>query len=121
MSSAYADIFYGNAVGEAFADCFAVGDVILYMMLAAAGFGFVYMLIIRIFGGPIIYVSILLILLGLGAGGYYCYNYSSNYEETENMYKAYLYGSYVIWGIDACLVCCVCCYRNALRLAISIF
>jgi hypothetical protein len=121
MTQAYTEVFYGNAIGEAFADAVAVYDVIFYMMLTAAGLGLVYMIIIRVFGGPIIYVSIILILISLGYAGYYCFEYSANYEETENMYKAYLYGSYVIWGLDACLVCCVCCYRQALRLAISIF
>lgn len=121
MTNAYSEIFYSNAIGEAFADAVAVYDLILYMMLAAAGLGFVYMLVIRILGGPIIYISIFIILLGLAYAGFYCFNYSTNYEETDNMYKAYLYGSYVIWGLDACLVCCICCYRQALRLAISIF
>lgn len=86
MISAYKDVLYGDAVGEAFADIITTWKIILACMGIAAILGFVYMIIIRLVGGPIIYISILVILLGLAGAGYYCYDYSSNYTEEENMY-----------------------------------
>jgi hypothetical protein len=48
----------------------AAKEVLLYALLTAFLIGFIYLLVLRVLGGPIIYISIVAIIGGCAYGGY---------------------------------------------------
>ena len=57
-------------------DIMNVKEVLYWSFLAAFIIGFVFMIVLRIVGGPIIYLSIIGIILGTAYGGYALYEVS---------------------------------------------
>ena len=51
-------------------DIIAAREVLLWTLLSAFLIGFIYLFVLRLLGGPIIYISILAILVGCAYGGY---------------------------------------------------
>lgn len=51
-------------------DIMATKVVLAYSLATAFVVGFIYMIVLRIAGGPIIYLSILLLILSTAGGGY---------------------------------------------------
>ena len=51
-------------------DIMAVKNVLFISLATAFVVGFVYMIVLRVAGGPIIYLSILLLILSSAGGGY---------------------------------------------------
>jgi hypothetical protein len=82
--------------------------------------GFIYMIVLRLCGGPIIYCSILALILGSAYGGFMLYNISMGMQETDGYKPYYLYGSYVVWGISAALLCCACCNLKNIRIGVAV-
>ena len=82
------------------------------------------MIVLRICGGPIIYLSILSMILGTSYGGYLMYNHSMALPEVtdppSNDKVLYLYGSYAVFGFAAILVCCVCFNLKNIRIGVAV-
>lgn len=98
----------------------AVKDVLLYTLGTAFLIGFIYMIVLRLCGGPIIYVSILAMIGGTGYGGYLLYENAMALPETSKYYPYYLYGSYAVWGLTFILFCCACCNQKNIRIGVAV-
>ena len=55
------------------ADIVAAKEVLLITILTAFFIGFIYMIVLRLFGGPMIYISIVAMIIGSALGGYMLY------------------------------------------------
>ena len=58
------------------ADILAVGDLLLYTFATAFVIGFIYLIVLRLVGGIIIWCTIIAIIGGSAYGGYMLYNMS---------------------------------------------
>jgi xanthosine utilization system XapX-like protein len=58
------------------ADIIAVKDLLLISLGTGFLIGFVYMIFLRLCGGPIIYITILLTIVSSGAGSFMLYDMS---------------------------------------------
>ena len=58
------------------ADIIAVKDLLLYSLGSGFVIGFVYMIFLRLCGGPIIYITIVLTIVTSGYGSYMLYQTS---------------------------------------------
>jgi hypothetical protein len=105
-------------------DIVACKEPLLYTLLSGFLVGFVYMIILRVCGGPIIYLSILSMILGSAYGGLQLYNHSmalpDNPEPPSNDKAIYLYCSYAVFGISAILFCCVCFNLKNIRIGVAV-
>ena len=75
--------FGGASLASYLADIMAAKEVLLWSLLAAFLIGFVYLIVLRILGGPIIYISIVAIIGGLAYGGYMLFETSNRMAATE--------------------------------------
>jgi ABC-type amino acid transport system permease subunit len=80
----------------------------------------VYLLILRVAAGVMIWLSILGILVALGLGGYWAYETRNQYNPTDKNYNYLKYGAYTLWGLDGffALIVLICCSR--IRLAVAV-
>ena len=95
--------------------------VILICSFTCIVLGYLYLLLIRLIGGLIVWLSIILIQISLIAGGVYVYLQADTYEP-ESDYRDYVkYAAYVIWGIAVLYLLCICCCWSAIRLGIAVY
>lgn len=68
-------IFGGNFnIQKSISDIMAVRNVLFIGIATSFVLGFVYMILLRLCGGPIVYLSILLLIAASGVGGYMLYS-----------------------------------------------
>lgn len=103
------------------ADIAYAWKTILTCSVTAIVLGYIYMLLIKCMGGLIVWLSIILILVSLWAGGYYMYNSSEDYEPESDYRDWVKYAAYGIWGLSAFYVLCICCCFNAIRIGTSVY
>ena len=113
---------YGETAGlwaYNIAKCWAV---LLVGALVAVVFGYLYLFVIRLIGGAIIWISFVLIVLALAGGGFYTYFYLRPTYDTANPAYEYLaYASYTLWALSGIVgLLLLCCY-NAVKLGIAVF
>ena len=101
-------LFDSSGLSTYLSDIVATQELLTYSLATAFLLGFVYMIVLRLCGGPIIYLSILSLIGGTTYGGWLLYTTSEAMAETEKYKPYYLYGSYVVFGIAFILFCCVC-------------
>lgn len=105
-------------------DIMVAKDVLVLSFGTAFIVGFCYMIVLRIAGGPIIYLSILAIILSTAYGGYLAWLYSlAMPEETEEeqQYKMIAtYASYGVWGVSAALLCCAILNSKNIRIGVAV-
>lgn len=65
--------FGGSGITQYLADIVAAKEVLIITLFTAFFIGFLYMLVLRLFGGPMIYLSILAMIVGTTIGGYMLY------------------------------------------------
>jgi len=82
--------------------------------------GFIYMIVLRVFGGPMIWLSIIGLIGGTIYGGFLLWMTSKNMVDGEQYKEYYLYGSYVVWGISGALFLCACCNQKNIRIGIAV-
>jgi len=63
----------GASIATYVGDIMAAREVLLYTLGTAFLIGFVYLVVLRILGGPIIYISIVAIIGGMAYGGWMLY------------------------------------------------
>ena len=78
------------------------------------------MIVLRMCGGPIIYLSILGMIAASAFGAYMLYEKSIAMADTEQYKLHYLYGSYVVAGISFLLLCCALCNSKNIRIGVAI-
>lgn len=54
-------------------DIISAREILMYTLLTGFFIGFVYMIFMRLFGGPLVYFSILGLILGTAYGGWMVY------------------------------------------------
>ena len=83
--------------------------------------GYLYLLLIRLLGAVIIWISILALQISLIFAGWYVYNESWDYPEDHDYRDWLKYAGYAIWGIAALFLVCICCCWNAIRIGIAVY
>jgi len=94
--------------------------VILGSMGVAMVVGFIYLLLVRVFAGVIVFVTIVGYLLGLVVAGYLCYVKGTTADSTGYTNTNLTYVAYGLWGVSALFALMFCCFRSQLRLAVAI-
>jgi hypothetical protein len=80
------------------------------------------MILVRIFGGFILFVNFFQIWLMLIGGGFYTYYYARfKFDISSPTYTYLTYASYILWALAglSCLICCFC--LNSIKISISVF
>lgn len=96
-------------------------QVILVSAVTALILAYLYLFMIRLVGGIIIYISIVLIIIGLTGGGLYAFFKADDYD-TEDPFHSYVtWAAYVIWGIDVLVILSVLCCFHAIKIGIAVF
>ena len=117
----FEDIVMNDKLTSYLADIAYAWKTILTCSVTAIVLGYIYMLLIKCMGGLIVWLSIILILVSLWAGGYYMYNSSEDYEPESDYRDWVKYAAYGIWGLSAFYVLCICCCFNAIRIGTSVY
>jgi cell division protein FtsW (lipid II flippase) len=78
------------------------------------------MIVLRLCGGPIVYASLLAMILGTAYGGFMLYQNSLGLSEADKNKKYYLYGSYAVWGLAGLLLFYVCCNLKNIRIGVAV-
>jgi hypothetical protein len=78
------------------------------------------MIVLRLCGGPIIYFSILGMILSTGYGAFMLWQTSETMDKENEQYPFYLYGSYVVAGICGVLLICAICNQKNIRVGVAV-
>ena len=78
------------------------------------------MIILRIFGGPIIWISLISMLGGIGYGGYMIFEIGSNMSVTDQYQPYFIYGAYSVWGLALLLLGCICCNMTNIKIGVAV-
>lgn len=110
--------------GSRLANYFGDLATVWWLFLAMAGTGVVlvtlYMLLLRCFAKPILYISLCLILATLVGGGFYCffsYSYYSESDKTRNIMKGM---GILLWCLSGVYFVILLCCCNRIRLGAAI-
>lgn len=101
-------------------DVIAVYEPLLITLGSAFLIGFIYMICLRLCGGPIIYLSILCMMGASGVGGWLLWQKSKDMDQTDKYVKYYEYGGYATWGFTGFLLCCVVCNFKNIRIGVNV-
>lgn len=126
VKDAFKEAFFANVLGDQGTQyMYDIGKswvVLLVSCFIAVAISYIYLALIRCFGGIMIWVAFVLSLLILVAGGIYTYFYARPlYDPASNTYDYLAYTSYVLWALAAILVLTMLCCFNAIQLAIAVF
>lgn len=94
---------------EYIGDIIACQQLLLWSLGTAFLIGFIYMIVLRLCGGPIIYFSILGMIVSTGYGAFMLWQTSETMDKENEQYPYYLYGSYTVAGICGVLLICAIC------------
>lgn len=85
--------------------------------------GYLYLFVIRIIGGAIIWVSFIILVLALCGGGLWTYfiKRKDYLPETNEVYQYLTYGSYALWGLSALSALLMLCCYSAIKIGIAVF
>jgi hypothetical protein len=118
------DTYFGDTGAlDVFNDIVATWQVVAGSLGTAFVLGFVFMIVLRFFGGPLIWGSIILIVGGTGYGGYMLYGTATNMTEDDSQFAYkdyYTYGAYAVWGLCGVLFLCVCCNLKNIRIGLAV-
>jgi hypothetical protein len=125
----FQNLFGAVDVASYVADIYATQEPLLITLGTAFLIGFIYMIVLRLCGGPIIYLSLVAMILGTAYGGFMLFTTSGTMATTDaegvvtptnDNYYYYLYGSYVVWGLTGCLLCCALCNLKNIRIGVAV-
>lgn len=123
--NAFKDAFLESAVGAKTVQWAAdIARAWKIFAIGAAGtfvLGYLYLFVIRCIGGIIIYFSLAIILIALGAAGGYSFYMRKEFTEGDQYYDYLTYGAYVLWGLCVLMCLILCCCWNAIKLGIAVF
>lgn len=100
----------------------SVRDLLGGTIISAFFIGFIYLIVLKVFGGIIIYASIVAILLGSAAGGLMLWTTGEAMTEPKDaQFKQYYeYGAYAAFGFTALLFVCVCCNWKNIKIGVAV-
>ena len=109
MKKAFYESTYGQKVIVWTTDIMRSWFVILVVAVISLFLGYLYLFVIRIMGGAIIWVTFVLLVLVLLGAGFYSYFKAGEYE-VEDPYNQYLkYAAYILWVLDVIVLFSLCC------------
>lgn len=120
FNKAWQEHIGGSGVESYFADIVACQQLLLITFGTAFLLGFIYMVILRLCGGPIIYFSIVGIIGGIAYGAFMLYQVGTDMEEGEKYKQYYIYGSYAVAGVAGFLLLCVLCQCKNIRIGVAV-
>jgi solute carrier family 44 (choline transporter-like protein), member 2/4/5 len=86
----------------------------------AAVLGFVYLVLLRWFAKPLIYISFVLIFVLLVGGGFYVYFLASRYMEGDNTVKVMHGMGVLLWILAGLFALILCCCWSRIQLGTAI-
>ena len=111
-------------------DIIATKNVLLIALATAFLVGFVYMIVLRIAGGPIIYLSLLALILSSAGGGFMLFQTAQamldpetgkvKLAQDEDRQMYYQVGSYIVWGFSALILCCTICNWKNIKIGVAV-
>jgi len=90
------------------------------MLLISAVLSLIYLYALRLIVKPLLYISFLLIMVLLVAGGVYLFISSDDYPEGDSTRDYMKYGSYVVFGLAALYLIILLCCCSRIKLGIGI-
>jgi len=122
FKTAFFSSVYGQTAGVWAYNIMKAWPVLIVGALLAVVFGYLYLFVIRLIGGAIIWISFVLIVLSMTFGGFYTYFYlRPTYDPSNPTYDYLEYGSYALWGLAGLTAIALCCCYNAVKLGIAVF
>ena len=121
FSKLFKDTVMSDKITQYLADIATCWRVLAICSGTAIVLGYLYLLLIRLIGALIVWLSIILIQVSLIGGGVYLYMQSGNYEKDDDYYDWLKYAAYVVWGVAALYLLCICCCWNAIRIGIAVY
>ena len=96
--------------------------VILVSSVTALVLGYLYLFIIRLIGGLIIYVSLVVSMIAfLALGGFTWYWRDVKYKPEESTYDYMTWAAYTAWILSGVVLLLVCCCWDAIKIGIAVF
>ena len=96
--------------------------VLVISSVTAVIFGYLYLFVIRLVGGLIVWVSIVIIELTLLASAVYTMMYrDEKFSKEEATYDYLTYATWVLFGLTAVTLILVCCFWHAIKIGIAVF
>ena len=122
MRQLFQEVILQDKVTQYFADIAYSWKVIAICSGTALVLAYLYLFLIRLIGGILVWGTIILLQVSLLAGGYYVWKESEAEQYVESDYKDWLkYTAYGIWGVAGLYFLCVCCCYSAIRLGIAVY
>jgi len=116
------EIIMEDKVTQYFADVVYSWKVLAICSGTAIVLGYFYLILIRLIGAILVWMTIFLLQASLLAGGYYVWMQSESEEYAQSDYKDWMkYSAYGIWGVAGLYFLCVCCCWKAIRLGIAVY
>ena len=96
--------------------CLAISSVTAVIL------GYLYLFVVQLLGGYIVWVSFALIWLSLVGGGAYSWYYRDlKYRPEADMYNYLTWTSYGLWILSVVVFFLICCFRHAIKVGIAVF
>ncbi len=144
MSSLYESFFqdfmdqYGaSSAAQWVGDIFTCWQILPIGAVIAFLLGFVFMILLKLLAGVIVWISIILIFIGFAAGGGFCFvkwddlksqrvateEETGTVEETDKFSteNKYMYAMIGLWAIALVYVLLILCLLGRIRLGVAIF
>ena len=105
----------GDKGSEYFYDIYKSWVVVLIAAVGSVVVAYLYLFVMRLLGGVIVWVSFILTLGILIAGGFYAYfKERPKYSVEDPTYNYIAYGAYVCWALAGIVCFALCCCFNAI-------
>jgi len=119
MKQAFTDVFFESVLGDEATkyiyDIARSWAVILVASACSIVIAYIYLFMIRLFGGFIIWISVALTIAVLVAAGVYSYLYARPQYSVDDPTHNYLaYAAYVCWGLAGLVVLALIFCLNAI-------
>jgi hypothetical protein len=126
MVEVFKDAFYENVMGnggaEIFYDIQTCWAVILVASICTFILAYIYLFLIKLLGGIIIWVSLACsLLLFIGAGFYSYFPARNQYDPADPTYDYLAYAAYVSWALAGILLITILFCFNAIQLGVAVF
>ena len=96
--------------------------IILVSSVSALVLGYLYLFVIRLIGGLIIWLSIILIELFLWGASFYTFYYRTyNYAADTKTYDYLTWGAYALMALAILVLILMCCCWHAIKIGIAVF
>jgi hypothetical protein len=122
VQSAFLQNAYGEKVGLWISSIAKSWQVILVSIPVAIILGYIYLFIIRLIGGFIVWVSFVLIILALAAVGFYSFFYLKYQYVVDDPIRKYIeWGAYAAWSLSGIVALSLLCCCSAIKIGIAVF